>query len=214
MRTVLAWALIAAWAADLGAFDVTLSPRALQEAIDIGQSPIESVRGAHHQPYRIQVARPPVDYIEVITPFRRITLAAERQRRAGNRLFGQREALAALGTSPQLVTLMVELTFHPQNRYLGVPPYDVRLVARRAAIETVEIASLDRIPRFGPRMPGLPVAVEGSPSGIGAGQPVLGGSLQVTLDGGRVDPRGVYDLLIVEDRAVVADATIDFGTLR
>jgi hypothetical protein len=213
MRQLPTWVLVVIWAALPGAFEVTLSPRAIQDAIDIGQSALETVRQDHHRTYRIQLAKPPVDYVEVVTPFRRITLAAETQRRAGNR-FGQRDAIAVLDASPRAVTLVVEMTFHPQNRYVGMPLYDVRLLARRATVATVEIASLDRVPRYGPRMPGLPVATAGPPAGVGAGQPVLGGSLMVTVDGGRVDPRGTYDLLVLEGQSVIADATLDFGALR
>jgi hypothetical protein len=36
----------------------------------------------------------------------------------------------------------------------------------------------------------------------------------VTVDGGRVDPRGTYDLLVLEGQSVIADATLDFGALR
>jgi hypothetical protein len=58
-------------------YQPALDARALADAIAIGQTRVESQRARFHQPYRIPVNRPPVDYIEVVTPFRRVALAAE-----------------------------------------------------------------------------------------------------------------------------------------
>ena len=44
-----------------------------------------------------------LDYVDVVTPFRRVVLAAEARLRAGERLFGQREALAVLDSAPEAV---------------------------------------------------------------------------------------------------------------
>src|SRR5512139_2926467 len=59
------------------AFELTLDTRALDDAIRIGLSRLESDRTTFHQPYRIEVGRAPVDWIDIITPFRRVVLEAE-----------------------------------------------------------------------------------------------------------------------------------------
>src|SRR5688572_5242438 len=73
------------------AVETPLTPRAIDEALTIGQSTLERVRGRFHAPYRVAVNRGPVDYIEVITPFRRVALAGEERARIGDRSFGQRQ---------------------------------------------------------------------------------------------------------------------------
>ena len=114
-----------------------ITPRLIDEAIDSRPS-----RGSSqfiprfHQPYRLQVARPPFDYIDVVTPFRRVVLNTEERTNLGIRGVTNREAADALGTAAGVVEIRVEMTFHPQNVFIGVPGYDVELdgcLARRAA---------------------------------------------------------------------------------
>src|SRR5438034_9814578 len=120
-RTCLVLAALLACSVAAGAFEVSLDPQALAEAIELGQSRIDDTRSRFHAPYRVEVMQPPVDDVEVVTPFRRIVLDAEGRGRAGERLYGQREAIATLGDNPSRVDLVVDLTFHPLNNYLGVP---------------------------------------------------------------------------------------------
>ena len=65
------------------AYQPTFDLQAVNDAIAIGQSRVESVRLRFHEPYRIRVAQPPVDYVDVVTPFRRVVLAAEERARVG-----------------------------------------------------------------------------------------------------------------------------------
>ena len=53
----------------------TLDRRGIEEAIQIGQSRLDAERARFHAVYRITVARPPVDWIDVITPYYRVALA-------------------------------------------------------------------------------------------------------------------------------------------
>src|SRR4029453_2200687 len=124
-RDVVVVAVLAAFTAAVSAFEPSLDPRSLADAIDLGQSRIDDVRSRFHAAYHIEVMQPPVDYIEVVTPFRRIALDAEARTRAGERVYGQREALATLGDNPARVDVIVELTFHPLNNFVGVPSYTV-----------------------------------------------------------------------------------------
>jgi hypothetical protein len=171
-------ALVMLLAAAPAAYQQTVDLQSINEALGIGQSRVESVRTRFHERYRFTVAKPPVDYVEVVTPFRRVVLAAEERYRLGDRRFGQREALATLAEHADAVELFVELTFHPLNNYLAVPPYDVR-VAEPGVTRDVPVRRLDRVPRYGPRMDGypLPYPFPASPPPPAGSQPLLGGTI-------------------------------------
>jgi hypothetical protein len=196
--------------AGAGAVELVLSPRALTEALDIGQSRIDSLRTRFHEPYRLVVARPPVDEIHVITPFRRVALAAESRARLGDRLFGQREARATLAEAPEQIDLLIELTFHPQNTFIGVPPYQVRLLPAVAATAPAEPRDVSYVPRFGPRIQGLPPMTTPPV----AGQPLTGGTIVVQLDGRAVDLNGLYDVMVLDGTRELARARLDFRAVR
>lgn len=214
-RTGIALAALLASHAVISAFDQALDPPSLAEAIEIGQSRIDDVRSRFHATYRIDVMQPPVDYIEVVTPFRRIALDAEAHTRAGERLYGQREALATLGDNPSRLDLIAELTFHPLNNYVGVPDFTISLASAAGAVVTPR--TVERIPRFGPRLSGMPLpypyiaGTTGAPQGS---QPLLGGSLVAAFDGAALDPRGAYVMLIRESGKDVAKAPVTLGRLR
>ena len=141
-------------------FERSLDLPLINAATAIGESRVESVRTQYHRPYHLLVARAPIDYIDVVTPFRRIVLIAEDRARIGNRPLGQRETLAAAGDRVNLVEFVIELTFHPLNAYVSVPLYEVELAApqpttppRPARILPVQV---NRTPRFGARVDGTP----------------------------------------------------------
>ena len=207
-------AVLAALTAAVSAFEPALDPRSLSEAIDLGQSRIDDLRSRFHAAYHIDVMQPPVDYIEVVTPFRRIALDAEARTRAGERLYGQREALATLGDNPSRLDIVVELTFHPLNNYVGVPAFTVVLMPPGG--KAIEPRTIGRVPRFGPRLSStlLPypyVANSAAPQGS---QPLLGGSIIATFDGAALEARGTYLTLIRDSGKDVAKATVDLARLR
>ncbi len=213
-RTGLVFAVLISSSAIIAAFEPSLDPQTLAEAIALGQSRIDDMRSRFHAPYRIDVMQPPVDYIEVVTPFRRIALDAEAHTRAGERLYGQREALATLGDNPSRVDVIVELTFHPLNNYIGVPDFTVNVVP--AGGMPIAPRGIIRTPRFGPRLSGMPLPYPyetGPPSRQGS-QPLLGGSVVATFDGTTLDGRGTYLILIREGGKDVAKASVNFGRLR
>jgi hypothetical protein len=207
-------AALALFTATASAFEPSLDPRSLAEAIELGQSRIDDVRTRFHAAYHIDVMQPPVDYIEVVTPFRRIALDAEARTRAGERLYGQREALATLGDNPSRVDIVVELTFHPLNNYVGVPAFAVTLVPPRGT--AIEPRAINRVPRFGPRLSGrpLPYPYATTSSAPQGSQPLLGGSTIASFDGTALDARGTYVVLVRESGKDVAKATVDLTRLR
>jgi hypothetical protein len=162
----------------------------------------------------VAVGQSPLDYIDVITPFRRVVLAAETGMRSGQRLFGQREALAVLGDTPARLELRLELTFHPLNTFIGVPGYTVSLV--NGAGTPIAPQMIERIPRFGPRVEGVPQVSATAGVGVKAGpsQPLLGGTIVVVFDGSVLEPRGSYDIVVKDGGQTIAFAELDLGRLR
>ena len=202
-------------AAGVAAYERTLDLRAIDEAIVLGQSRDESVRARFHRPYRLQVARPPIDYVDVVTPFRRAELAVEERARIGDRLFRQRDALDALAAHGDTIELFAEATFHPQNTYIGVPAYGMTL-ARLDAPGRIEPRAERRVPRYGPRVVTgamvLPYPL--TPSLPAGGEPLSGGTVIASFDGQRLEPRAAYDVVIEESGKELARVRLDLAALR
>ena len=212
-RTGLVLAALLTCSATAGAFEQALDARSLAEAIELGLSRIDDMRSRFHAAYRVEVMQPPVDTIDVITPFRRIALDSESHTRAGERLYGQREALAALGDNPARLDIVVELTFHPLNNYVGVPDFIVTLVAPGGA--RIEATAISRAPRFGPRVSSaLPYPYLTGGAGPQNGSVLTGGLVVASFDGKALDPNGTYIAQITEGGKDVTKASVNFGRMR
>lgn len=206
-------AAILTGATSLAALEPTLDLRGIEQAMAIGQTHLDRERVAFHQPYRLRVDRPPIDYIDIVSPFRRLVLASEQRARLGERSFSQRQAIELLAATPGLLEVRAELTFHPMHALARVPDYAIRLVADRRVVEP---RSLERVPRFGPRVDGQPVPL---PSAAGAlplpgTQPMLGGTVIAAFDGLRLDVNGAYDVLVLEAGKELARARLVLKNLR
>jgi hypothetical protein len=215
-RLVAAAFVCIVWAAvSPSAVQLTLDRRAIEEAIYIGQSRIESERTRVHAPYRVRVSQPPVDWIDVVTPFHRVELAAEMNARTGGRLFGQRDASdVLLRQAPSQIDLLIELSFHPLNTFVAVPSYDVQIILpgdRPAAPR-----KLDRFPRFGPRpdSPGPALPTPNASAIFGGGQPVVGGTLIAALDGSMFTPNQRIEVVVLDGKRELARTTLDLGKMR
>ena len=200
--------LLALVSAVPAAYSPTLDDRAIYDAIAIGQSYSDALRERFHLAYRVHVAKAPVDYIEVITPFRRLVLTAEDRARIGQRYLAQREVREVLADQGGAIDLVAELTFHPLNTYVGVPDYDVTL---EAGLQLVRPRSLERLSRVGPRIAGVPVPGAGVTQGS---QPLTGGAVIARFDPGDLNPYGAYDVVIREAGMELARERIELGTLR
>jgi hypothetical protein len=196
------------------AIQPVLDRRAVEEAILIGQSRFDAERARFHNVYRVPVSKPPVDWIDVITPFHRVALAAEARVRLGDRVFGQREAFAALGAAPNVIELLVELTFHPLNTFVGIPAYDV--ILSRTQDKPISAQHVHRYPRFGPRTqanaPALPDP-NAAPV-LGNGQPMLGGTMVAQFAADAIDANGRYDIVITDGANELVRTEVDFGRMR
>jgi hypothetical protein len=195
------------------AFDLGLDRRAIDDAIAIGHSRIDSERVRFHRPYRVVVGQAPVDYVDVVTPFRRVEIEAENKARSGNRTLGQREALELLAAAPDQIDFFVELTFHPFNTYIGVPSYGIRLLKAGDAT-AVEPRSVDVFPRYGPRIEGLPITQPGAPALPNRTESMSGGTAVAHYDARALDRLGVYELVVSEAGKDVGRARMDFRAFR
>lgn len=222
MRTsVVLLASIIIVSARVAALDPMSDPQAIRDAVAIGQSSIASERTGFQQAYRISVGKPPVDYLEIVTPFRRVELAAEEHARSGDRTFGEKQGRETLATSDRL-DVIVELTFHPLNTFVGVPEYLVLLIPHGDG-GPIEPLAIERVPRFGARLEGRfspipPTTVPTRKKGVG--EPVLGGTMIAHFDTQAVEASRSYDV-VIGDRppgqtrmTELARATVDLPHVR
>ena len=194
------------------AVQLGLDRRAVEEAIYIGQSRIESERTRFHAPYRVRVAQPPIDWIDVITPFHRVELAAETNARSGRRLFSQQDASDVLKGAVNQIDLLIEMSFHPLNTFIAVPSYQVQLVLSGG--RRVDPQRVERFPRFGPRPESAGPALPSSSPVFGGGQPVLGGTILAALDGSTLDPNQRIEVVVLDGKTELARTPIDLGKMR
>jgi hypothetical protein len=203
------------------AMESMADPQAIQDAISIGQSTFPADRTRFHTPYRVTIGKSPVDYLEIVTPFRRVELAAEERAAQGDRRFGQRQAREVLSASPDEIDINVELTFHPLNTYVGVPDYIVTLTGGGSSA-VIESLRSERFPRFGTRVdgpfvlhptPAAPVTKKGAQA-----QPVLGGRVIAYFDARALSVSGSYDVVIAErgsqGATEIARARMDLSKMR
>jgi hypothetical protein len=191
----------------------TLTLADVDEAIRIGQTRIAADRARFYVPYRLNVSLFPVDYVEVVTPYRRVVLAADERAQLGERSFGQRQALELLKAADGQFDFVVELTFHPLNTFVGIPAYDVVLM--RGGLRVAPV-TLDRQPRYGARVDGLPpsLPVPGGRIPGGGSQPMLGGTLTARFGGDAIDVNGPMDLIVSDQGKELARVKVDLGRLR
>lgn len=206
--------LLIVMAATVSALDLSLDPNAITDALRIGQSRLDREREAFHAPYRLVVSVPPIDYIDVVTPFRRVALASEQRMRLGERSLSQRQAMELVATTPGVIDIVVQLTFHPMHALVRVPEYEVRLIPPGG--KPIAPRRMDHVPRFGPRLEGMPVPLPWTPT-IGtplSAQPMLGGSVIAVFDGLTLDVKTAYQVVVLEKGKELARTRLELGKVR
>jgi hypothetical protein len=200
--------------ATASALELTLDPVAITAALRIGQSRLDREREAFHAPYRLAVNVPPIDYIDITTPFRRVALASEQRMRLGERSLSQRQAMELLATSPGIIEVVLQLTFHPMHALVRVPDYQVQLIS--PAGKPIEPRRIDLVPRFGPRLDNMPVPLPGTPTNGAArtAQAMLGGSVIAEFDGSTLDAKSAYQVAVLEQGKELARTRLDLGKVR
>jgi hypothetical protein len=218
LAAALAAAALAAAAARVAAVDLRLDPATISQALSLGQTSIAADQRRFHQPYRVDVSRAPVDYVEVVTPFRRIVLAAQARAGAGDRRWGQRQAIELEAASPGQIDLYAELTFHPLNSLVLVPLYRVRVVLPSGGL--MEPRNTSSMPRYGPRVDGglvpyTPTPLPGGPV-PGRSQPMLGATVVGSFAGDALVAACTRrcDLLIEEEGKTRVQVPLSLANLR
>ena len=196
----------------VAAYESPLTARLITEALTIGRSAAASAGGAFHVPYRLPVNAAPVDYIDVVTPFRRIVIEAQTRQASGQGLMSQRDALAIAAQSGDIVEVYVELTFHPLNTFVGVPDYAVVLRGIDGAVVTPR--DIRRVPRFGPRLDGTPLPSAAAPPVVAGSDPLTGGTIVAAFATTRVGQLGAYDIVVDDGGKELARQRVNFGELR
>jgi len=201
----------------LGAVEIGLDLAAVDAALRLGRSGSDRDLQRYHASYRHVVGKAPVDYLEIVTPFRRLVMTAETRARIGDRTFGQRQALEMVGDTAGRIDVQAEFTFHPLNNYVGVPDYAIFLQeSATSGRPTAAPTGYERVPRFGARVEGAPLLLPPVPGGIAPGksQPMLGGAVIAHFDGRGLNPTAVYDVVVEEAGKELARARVDFAKLR
>jgi hypothetical protein len=222
-RSTATLASAAALAVSLGstvlrALDISLDAQSITQAISLGQTAIPADIRRFHEPYRVTVGRAPVDYVEVVTPYRRIVLAAQARWGAGDRRWGQRQAIELEATVPRQVDLYAELTFHPLNSFVLVPGYRMQIILPSG--EPLPPRNTSSLPRYGPRVDGglvpfTPTPVPGGPV-PGRSQPMLGATIVASFDSQAVAAgcSRRCDLLIEEEGKTRVQVPLSVAALK
>ena len=201
-----------------GGVIVPLDHLAIHDALVIGNSSLESTHKQFHADYRFAVNKAPIDFISVVSPFRRLVLLAETEVRLGRSTFGQRDAIAALRPDPDRFEVYVELTFHPHNTFIGVPEYTIRLEPVATLGPALVPDGIDRLARYGPRLDdsSYPFPYP-HPIGLRAragSEPLVGGTLIARMAGSQLDPKAGYVVVVQDGARELARIRVDLGRLR
>jgi hypothetical protein len=213
LTALLAFLLLCGASTD--ALQPTIDLDAIDDAIRIGRSAIGTERQRLHQAYRIGPGKAPVDYVDIVTPFRRIVLATQERAERGQRGFGQKDALALLGSTPNQLDLYVEITFHPLNTYVGVPDYTVTIAGRDSKVSP---ESIDRLSRWTPRVDGMPSSVpRADPAAILKGprtETLLGATVIAKFDVRQLDANCRCEVMVAEGGKELTRLSVDFSRIR
>lgn len=190
---------------------------AIDEAIIFARQATRTERRDFHDGYQ-RLPGEAVRRISVVSEYRRVVLLVEEKMRNLDRDYGVTQMTRVLTPWRGLVEVIVELTFHPQNNFIGVPLIDVLLVPLETSLPIVPEAT-DRRPRFGlfwtpPPMdaPWWPFPPPALPNVIGS-EPLTGGWLHARF---AVAPlaKGRFDIVIKDGATTLAKAEFDLGALK
>lgn len=215
--------VVALWTAAgvvVDAIDIQIDQNGIFDAIDFGRQATREARTAFHEAYQAAPGDT-VRRISLVSEYRRVVLLMEEKKRQLDRNYGITQMNQALKPWRGLLDVIVELQFHPQNTYVGVPPVEVLIVPLDAAGTPTPLVAeaTDRLPHFGrywdpPPMdspwwpfptPGLPV-IRGS-------EPLTGGWIEARFDAAPFK-RGRHEILVKDGARTLARATFDFAALR
>ncbi len=187
-----------------GWVETGIDAAAIDQAIALGRAAGSPALARFHQDYTIALGGPRLDSLEIVTEFRRVVLASEERARMADITWGAREAQLMLRPWRGTVSLLLQVTFPPNNTYRDMPHYGIVLYARPGATTPgrVEPIDLQATPRY----------VSGQPAPPGT--PILGGRVQATFDARDLDLRATYLAGIELDGREMRRAEVDFARVR
>lgn len=206
--------------APAGAVDAHLDPDGIDHAIIFARQATRDERRTFHDGYQ-RLPGGAVRRISLVSEYRRVVLLVEEKMRLLDRNYGVRQMTQALTPWRGLVEVIVELQFHPQNNYVGVPLIDVLIVPLdgpgNPAPRIPE--SSDRRPRFGlfwdpPPMdaPWWPFPPPSIPVITGS-EPMTGGWVHARFDA-RPLARGRHEIVVKDGATTMGREAFDFGAIR
>jgi len=185
---------------------------AIDEALMLIRSGSPAELGRFNDLYRVKVEKAPVDYLEVVTPFRRIVLSGTARARTGDRSFGQRQAIDLLAESGGRLDVYAELTLNPLNNYIGVPDYVVALINRSGT--RTAATELTRLSRWIPRVAGPPAVAPFQAPTIPRGAPLIGATVIGGFELKGLMPGGTYDVVVELGGEELARAAVVLSGMR
>jgi hypothetical protein len=206
--------------APAGAVDARIDAETIDRAIIFARQATRDERRTFHDGYQ-RLPGEAVRRISVVSEYRRVVLLVEEKMRLLDRNYGVRQMTQALTPWRGLIEVIVELQFHPQNNYVGVPLIDVLAVPLDAAATPMPLTAeaTDRRPRFGlfwdpPPMdaPWWPFPPPSIPV-IAGSEPLTGGWVHARFDA-RPFARGRHEVVVKDGATTLGKAEFDFGALR
>jgi hypothetical protein len=216
----LALALALCMLVPVGAVDAHLDADAIDQAIIFARQATRDERRSFHDGY-FRLSGQAVRRISLVSEYRRVVLLVEEKMRILDRNYVVRQMTVMLKPWRGLLEVIVELQFHPQNNYVGVPLIDVLLVPLDGAGTPMPLVAdfTDRRPRFGlfwdpPPMdaPWWPFPPPYVPVITGS-EPLTGGWVHARFDA-RPLARGRYEVVVKDGAATFGKGTFDLGALR
>lgn len=220
MRTLCLGLVLAGFAATAAttAIERDISDSLIDEAISVARRSRDDARSAFHRDYVFPTGTPPVSSVSIVTEFRRIVIAAEEQVRAGNRMWGLREARAVLNGTRNTIAVVVDLHFHPQNAYATVPNYSVRIIPKEGPeivagdVKATAKYGLQSVPSPSDP-PYFPFPPPTLPIGPGA-EPLTGAWVEASFNVAAFDPRALVLVAVSEGASDLARVSVDLGRIR
>jgi hypothetical protein len=204
--------MVIAGATALAGVQTNVDLPAIDEALTLIRSGSASELARFNEPYRVKVEKAPVDYLEVVTPFRRIVLAGTAKVAVGDRSFGQRQAIESLSEGGDRLDVYAELTLSPLNTYIGVPDYVVALIDRAGT--RIEATGTTRLSRWTPRLPGPPAVAPFQTPTTPRGSPLIGATVIAGFDLKMLAPAATYDVIVELGKEELAREGIALGGMR
>lgn len=200
--------------------DAHLDRDGVDAAIVFARQAARDERRRFHDGYQ-RLPGEAVRRISLVSEYRRVVLLVEEKMRLLDRNYGVGQMSDALKPWRGILEVIVELQFHPQNNYVGVPLIDVLLVPLDGAgVPTPLVAeATDRRPRFGlfwdpppPEAPWWPFPPPSVPVITGS-EPLTGGWVHARFDA-EAAARGRHEVVVKDGARTLGKATFDFTALR